>query len=96
MRELASRDADLAAIVERYGHPPMWSRPPGFATVVRLILEQQVSLASAQAAYDRLCARVGPPTPASLARAWTTATLLEMGFSRQKASYVRGLARSLE
>lgn len=95
VRELASRDADLAAIVERYGHPPMWSRPPGFATMVRLILEQQVSLASAQAAYDRLCAEVGPPTPAALLRL-DDRDLLAIGFSRQKASYVRGLARSLE
>ena len=58
--ELAARDADLAAIVERFGLPPLWDRRPGFATLLHIILEQQVSLSSAQAAFDRLRAAGGP------------------------------------
>ena len=57
--ELCSGDPDLAAIVERHGLPYFWAREPGFKTLVLLILEQQVSLASAKAAYDRLVARIG-------------------------------------
>ena len=95
VRELASRDADLAGIVERYGPPPMWDRSPGFATLVHIILEQQVSLASAQAAFDRLRVAVQPLTPAGFL-SLDDRELLGIGFSRQKASYVRGLATALE
>ena len=52
--ELSATDPQLGASVERYGPPPLWSREPSYATLVHLILEQQVSLASAQAAFDRL------------------------------------------
>ena len=64
VHELAGRDRLLGAVVGRYGPPPLWARPAGFPTLVLLILEQQVSLASARAAYDRLVAMMGdPPTP---------------------------------
>jgi DNA-3-methyladenine glycosylase II len=56
VQALAQRDADLAAVVEKYGRPPLWVREPGFPTLVYIILEQQVSLASARAAYQRLIA----------------------------------------
>ena len=60
-----ARDPDLAMVVDRYGPPPMWRRKPCFATLVHIILEQQVSLASALAVYHRLAAIV---TPFSAAR----------------------------
>src|SRR3954462_14426799 len=59
VRELAAADPQLAASVERYGPPPLWSREPSYATLVHLILEQQVSLASAQAAFDPVRRGVG-------------------------------------
>jgi DNA-3-methyladenine glycosylase II len=92
--ELAARDADLAAIVDRYGVPPLWDRPAGFGTLVHIVLEQQVSLASAQAAYDRLVAATDPLTPDRFLRL-TDAELLAIGFSRQKARYGRALATAL-
>lgn len=95
VEDLAARDADLAGIVARFGHPPLWDRPPGFATLVHLILEQQVSLASAQAAFDRLRAVADPLTPARFL-ALTDAELLAVGFSRQKARYGRALATAIE
>jgi len=93
--ELADRDADLAGIVERFGLPPLWRRPAGFATLVHIVLEQQVSLASAQAAFDRLRAAVNPLTPAGFLEL-SDARLLTIGFSRQKGRYVRNLAGQLE
>jgi DNA-3-methyladenine glycosylase II len=42
MRDLARRDADLAAGLEKYGPPPLGVRDPGFPTLVYIILEQQV------------------------------------------------------
>jgi DNA-3-methyladenine glycosylase II len=91
---LAERDADLAAIVARIGLPPLWDRPPGFGTLVHIILEQQVSLASARAAYDRLLAATDPLTPEAFI-ALDDAQLLAIGFSRQKTRYGRVLAAGI-
>ncbi len=91
--ELAAVDPDLAAILEGRGVPPLWAREPGFATLVLIVLEQQVSLASARAAFDRLAA-AGPVEPATFL-VHDDATLLGFGFSRQKARYVRELSAAL-
>jgi DNA-3-methyladenine glycosylase II len=72
----------------------LWDRPSGFGTLVHIILEQQVSLASARAAYDRLLAATDPLTPEAFLRL-TDADLLAIGFSRQKARYGRALASAL-
>lgn len=89
--ELAAVDNDLAAIVDRYGLPPLWARPEGFATLTFIILEQQVSLASARAAFERLLAATNELTPERFLRL-DDGELLAIGFSRQKTRYVRGLA----
>ncbi len=93
--ELSTRDADLAAIVARFGLPPLWDRPPGFGTLVHIVLEQQVSLASAQAAFDRLLAATDPLGPTGFLTL-TDAELLAIGFSRQKARYCRALAMAVQ
>lgn len=94
MRELAARDPDLAGVVERHGPPPLWAREPGFATLVLLVLEQQVSLASARAAFERLREALGTVEPHGLL-GLDDARLRAIGFSRQKAGYVRELAGAL-
>ena len=91
---LAERDRDLARIVEAYGAPPLWARRPGFATLLRIILEQQVSLASADAAYRRLVAALGRVTPRRFLTLSDT-RLRRVGFSRQKTAYGRGLAQAV-
>ncbi len=91
MEVLAARDPGLATIAARFGVPPLWAREPGFPTLVHLILEQQVSLASAKAAFDRLEAATDPLTPRALLRL-DDGELLAIGFSRQKARYARALA----
>jgi DNA-3-methyladenine glycosylase II len=93
--ELCTADPDLAAIVERHGIPEFWAREPGFATLVLLILEQQVSLASARAAYDRLVLRLGGLTPRGVLDS-TDEELRVDGFSRQKNRYARALAAAIE
>ena len=92
--ELAERDPALGAVVERFGLPPMWAREPGFPTLINVMLEQQVSLASAKAAFERLCAARDPLTPASFLEL-DDQELFEIGFSRQKTRYGRELARSI-
>jgi DNA-3-methyladenine glycosylase II len=94
VRELAQRDPDLARIVEKYGAPPLWVREPGFPTLVYIILEQQVSLASARALYQRLQEAVRPFTPARFLKL-TEAKMRQLGFSRQKAHYTRLLADAI-
>jgi len=94
VRFLTDRDSHLAAVVRKYGQPPLWVREPGFPTLVYIILEQQVSLASAKAAFDRLNSAVRPLTPRGFLKL-TDAELLRIGFSRQKTLYTRLLAESL-
>lgn len=93
-RFLADADEDLAAILRKHGPPPLWARRPGFSTLLRIILEQQVSLASARSSYERVRARVSPLTPEGLA-ALGERGLRALGVTRQKASYCHGLARAI-
>ena len=93
--ELTAQDPDLAGIVERFGLAPLWDREPGFPTLLHIILEQQVSLSSARAAFDRLRRAADPLTPARFL-ALSDDELLAIGFSRQKARYGRVLANAIE
>ncbi len=90
-RALQDRDQDLARIVKRLGVPPLWGRRPGFPTLVRIILEQQVSLAAARSLYRRLLGRLGDMTAESMC-AMGERGLREFGLTRQKARYCHGLA----
>jgi DNA-3-methyladenine glycosylase II len=92
--ELAARDPDLARLARIHGPPPLWARRPGFATLVRIILEQQVSLGSARAMYERLSDRVDAVTPSGVARLGADG-LRTLGFTRQKARYCHALASAI-
>src|SRR5215467_15766167 len=88
VRLLTERDEHLANVVKTYGKPQLWVREPGFPTLVYIILEQQVSLASARAAFERLKATVKPLKPKGFLKL-NDAELLRIGFSRQKSLYTR-------
>jgi DNA-3-methyladenine glycosylase II len=92
--ELATSDPALAVVVESYGLPPFWRRPASFATLVLLVVEQQVSLASAKAVFDRLMAALGTVTPETLAAA-SPDQLGQIGLTRQKQRYVQLLANAV-
>jgi len=92
--QLAAGDKDLGEVIRLYGYPPLWHRREGFATMVHIILEQQVSLASARAAYDRLKDKIGLITPKKIL-ALTDEELKTCYFSRQKIVYVRHLASAI-
>lgn len=91
---LAERDPRLASVVERYGVPPLWDREPGFPTLLHIILEQQVSLASARAAFTRLQELASPLTPQRFLEL-DDISLKAAGFSRQKTRYGRELAAAV-
>ena len=94
VRQLSEKDTDLAVVIEKYGLPPLWTREPGFPTLVYIILEQQVSLASARALYQRLQDAVKPFTPSCFLKL-TEGEMRTLGFSRQKAHYTRLLADAI-
>jgi DNA-3-methyladenine glycosylase II len=91
---LAAADPRLAVLLERNGTPPLRLRPEGLGTLLHLILQQQVSRASAQAVFDRLTARVGDVTAEAFLMIGQ-AELREMGWSRQKIEYGTSLARAV-
>jgi len=82
-------------VVKRYGTPPLWVREPGFPSLIYIILEQQVSLASAKAAFDRLNGAARPLTPGRFLKL-SDAELKSIGFSRQKTRYARLLAMEIQ
>ena len=93
-RELATSDERLAFVHSTYGTPPLWARPKGFATLLNIILEQQVSLASAKACFDKLYDHLGDVTPDRFLTV-NDADLKTIGFSRQKTVYGRHLSEAV-
>jgi DNA-3-methyladenine glycosylase II len=91
---LAERDSDLAAVVARHGPPPLWSRQPGFESLIRTILEQQVSVRSAETAVERLVVAAGAVEPMAIADLGE-AGLRQAGITRQKAHYLSTLATAV-
>lgn len=94
IEELIKRDRDLAKIIDLYEYPPQWNREPGFATLIRIILEQQVSYASAQATFKRLNEAVDNLCPESFLLL-DDLELKSIGFSRQKSNYGQILAQAV-
>ncbi|MFT5485559.1 MAG: DNA-3-methyladenine glycosylase II [Paracoccaceae bacterium] len=88
---LAQQDPDLGAVISKFGKPPVWRRPRGLETLILLILEQQVSLASARAAYDRLAATAVDLAPKKLLTL-RDEEFRAAGVSRQKTRYIRHLS----
>jgi DNA-3-methyladenine glycosylase II len=92
---LGRKDKDLRKIIKLHGYPPMWTRPATFQTLILTILEQQVSLASAYAAFKKLKDYVGAVTPENILE-MTDAELRACYFSRQKIVYARELANAIQ
>ena len=92
-KALAQRDPHLAAIHQIHGVPPMWARRPGFPTLLRIVLEQQVSLVSARAMFARLKSNVNPFTPQGFGAAGED-YLRTLGLTRQKAHYCVQVAQA--
>jgi DNA-3-methyladenine glycosylase II len=95
LRFLAKTDATLAQILKDFGPPPVWEREQGFATLLYIILEQLVSLASAKATFERLLAGVSTPLTPERFLELDDAELRRAGFSRQKTAAARNLARAI-
>ncbi len=93
-RALAQLDPDFARILAAYGLPRFPRRPASFATLLHIILEQQLSLDIAARLWKRLKERCRPLTPRRFLEL-DEATLMNCGFTRQKIGYARGLASAI-
>ncbi len=93
-KKLSARDKDLAFIFKTYGTPPLWKREASFSTLVHIILEQQISLASALSAFNKLQEKLGEITPAGILNL-SDEELKAAYFSRQKTIYARELAKAI-
>ncbi|MBT8390428.1 MAG: DNA-3-methyladenine glycosylase 2 family protein [Ignavibacteriaceae bacterium] len=94
VKYLCKVDIDLASIYKTDGTPPLWARKPEFATLIKIILEQQVSLASAKAINDKLHKFIKPFTPEEFIDIKNSG-LRKLGITRQKSSYIINLAEAV-
>ena len=92
--ELPKIDPIFTSILDQYGIPDMQSRPEGFESLCRIILEQQVSLMSAQATYEKLSAKLNSFSPKEIL-ALSPEEMRNATVSKQKASYMKGLATAI-
>jgi DNA-3-methyladenine glycosylase II len=92
---LAAREPKIAAALAQCGYPEPRISEPGYQTLLRAIVGQQVSVQAAASMWAKLTAAVGdPPDPRALIVA-SDETLRAAGLSRQKASYARSLAEEV-
>lgn len=84
----------FAKIKDKYGVPPNWQRPEGFVSLSKIILEQQVSLASAEAHFKKLNNYLKEFTPAEILKL-TDEEMKACQISRQKTKYLRALSQAV-
>jgi len=91
IKKLTASNKIFSKIKDLYGIPPNWQRPQGFVPLSRIILEQQVSLASAEAHFNKLNSYIKEFTPKEILRL-SDEELRACQISRQKAKYLRELS----
>lgn len=91
---LITTDEIFAFIYDKYGSPPSWSRPQGFISLSKIILEQQVSLSSANAHFIKLNEYLPEFTPKEILKL-TDEEMRDCQVSRQKSTYLRALSSAI-
>ena len=94
IKQLLQADDIFAQIHAQYGSPPNWFRPQGFVTLSKIILEQQVSLESANAHFLKLDNYVPAFTPAEIIKL-SDDEMKTCQISRQKTKYLRALSLAI-
>ncbi len=92
---IAAREPLMAAAVTRVGYPEPRIREPGYETLLRTIVGQQVSVAAAASIWAKLAAGIGDLTQPDIVAAAPDDALRAAGLSRQKASYAKSLAEEV-
>ena len=93
-KQLSKKDDGLSTLFVTDGAPPLWARRAGFATLIKIILEQQVSLSSAKAINNKLHKNIKPFTPAWFLELGIS-NLKKLGVTRQKSSYCINVAEAV-
>ncbi len=91
--ELAAREPGFAEALARTGYPEPRIRPRGYATLLRTIVGQQLSVKAAASIWNKLEAGLGDLTDPGVMLRSDEVTLRSFGLSRQKISYVQSLAK---
>lgn len=94
IKKLISSHKIFFKIKELYGIPPNWQRPQGFVSLSKIILEQQVSLASAEAHFNKLNSYVKEFSPKEILTL-SDKEMRECQISRQKTKYLRALSQAV-
>jgi len=94
IKSLIRQDKIFSVIYKKYGAPPDWSRESGFISLSKIILEQQVSLASARAHFQKLNSYLHEFSPENILKL-TDDEMLSCQISRQKAKYLRALSTAI-
>ena len=94
LKRLTQTHKIFALIYYKYGAPPNWKRPQGFVALSRIILEQQISLASAEAHFNKLNNYLPEFSPTEILKL-TDEEMRASQISRQKAKYLRALSRAV-
>ena len=92
---LAGREPAFAAAIARVGYPPPRLSERGYATLLRTIIGQQVSVAAAQSVWAKLSAALGDLTDPATIAGTPDEAFRAAGFSRQKTGYARSLAEEV-
>ncbi|MBN2972745.1 DNA-3-methyladenine glycosylase 2 family protein [Roseomonas aeriglobus] len=92
---LAAIEPGFAAALKRVGYPPVRSSDRGYATLLRTIIGQQVSVAAAQSVWTKLSAALGDLTDPTTIAGVPDETFRSVGFSRQKTGYAKSLAEEV-
>jgi len=94
IKTLIKKDRTIADIYRKHQSPPNWTRPQGFVTLSKIILEQQVSLASANAHFLKLSTYVKDFTPSAIVKL-SDDEMRNCQISRQKSTYLRSLSSAI-
>ena len=94
IKNLTSSHKIFEKIKEQYGIPPNWQRPQGFISLSKIILEQQVSLASAEAHFNKLNGYIKEFSPKEILKL-SDEEMRSCQISRQKAKYLRELSNAV-
>jgi DNA-3-methyladenine glycosylase II len=96
LRHIAAGDPDIGRALATHGRPPIRRIEPGYAALLRILVGQQVSTQSAAAIWRKLTEALGPEPSSASMLALADDDLRRFGFSGQKITYGRGLAREIE
>ena len=94
IKKLTASHKIFSKLKDLYGSPPNWQRPQGFVSLSRIILEQQVSLASAEAHFNKLSGYIKEFSPREILKL-SDEEMRACQISRQKAKYLRELSKAI-